>query len=50
SRLDRIYVQHSIFDSCRQWNIEKTAIKSDHSIVTVQVVCRTAEKPGERPL
>ncbi|KAJ7257192.1 hypothetical protein B0H12DRAFT_996342, partial [Mycena haematopus] len=46
SRLDRIYVQHKIFDTCRGWYIDQTALKTDHNLIGVQLVCRGNEKPG----
>ncbi|KAJ7687517.1 Endonuclease/exonuclease/phosphatase, partial [Mycena rosella] len=46
SRLDRIYVHHSIFDSCRGWRIDQTAVKTDHSLIAMQIVCREDQGPG----
>ncbi|KAJ7611279.1 hypothetical protein FB45DRAFT_760769, partial [Roridomyces roridus] len=46
SRLDRIYIQHKLANMCRGWRIEQTAIKTDHSLATVQLVCREDQKPG----
>ncbi|KAJ7144168.1 hypothetical protein C8R44DRAFT_602135, partial [Mycena epipterygia] len=46
SRIDRIYVHHDSFDICRGWKIDQTAVKTDHSLVAVQMVCRGDVKPG----
>ncbi|KAJ6448281.1 hypothetical protein DFH09DRAFT_845650, partial [Mycena vulgaris] len=46
SRMDRIYIKHSLFESCRNWNIEYTAMKSDHRLVGVQLACRPEVRPG----
>jgi exonuclease III len=46
SRLDRTYVKHSIFDTCRGWKIEQTAVRSDHALVAVQLISRAEQKPG----
>ncbi|KAJ7156685.1 hypothetical protein C8R46DRAFT_813198, partial [Mycena filopes] len=46
SRLDRIYVKHNIFDSCRGWNIDQTQVRSDHSLAAVQIVSRAEQTPG----
>ncbi|KAJ7167159.1 hypothetical protein C8R43DRAFT_984373 [Mycena crocata] len=41
SRLDRIYVEHTLFDACRGWRIDQTQVRSDHALVAVQLVCRS---------
>ncbi|KAJ6548521.1 Endonuclease/exonuclease/phosphatase [Mycena capillaripes] len=46
SRLDRIYVDRDHFDLCRGWRIDHTAVKTDHLLVAMQMVCRSEEKPG----
>ncbi|KAJ7112306.1 hypothetical protein C8R44DRAFT_527331, partial [Mycena epipterygia] len=46
SRIDRIYVHHDSFDIFRGWKIDQTAVKTDHSLVAVQMVCRGDVKPG----
>ncbi|KAJ7435876.1 hypothetical protein FB451DRAFT_1062149, partial [Mycena latifolia] len=46
SRIDRIYVHHNIFDVCRGWKIDQTVVRSDHSLVAMQIVCRADHKPG----
>ncbi|KAJ6523759.1 Endonuclease/exonuclease/phosphatase, partial [Mycena capillaripes] len=47
SRLDRIYVKHSIFEACRGWRIDPTALRTDHALVAMQIVCRGEEKLGK---
>ncbi|KAJ7751801.1 hypothetical protein DFH07DRAFT_720723, partial [Mycena maculata] len=47
SRLDRIYVQHKLFDICRGWKIDQTVVRSDHSLVSMQMICRADQKPGK---
>ncbi|KAJ7181853.1 hypothetical protein C8R46DRAFT_827996, partial [Mycena filopes] len=46
SRLDRIYIKHNTFDSCRGWKIDQTQVRSDHSLATVQIVSRAEQTPG----
>ncbi|KAI9056760.1 DNase I-like protein, partial [Trametes sanguinea] len=43
SRLDRIYVSSDTFTRAREWKITPPAIKTDHSLVTVQL--SMAESP-----
>ncbi|KAJ7181898.1 hypothetical protein C8R46DRAFT_825060, partial [Mycena filopes] len=47
SRLDRIYVHHDDFHSCRGWKIDQTPVKTDHALVAIQMVCRADEIPGK---
>ncbi|KAF8175012.1 Endonuclease/exonuclease/phosphatase, partial [Mycena galopus ATCC 62051] len=46
SRIDRIYVTHTWMESCRNWSIEYTPIKSDHRLISVQLAYRSEIKPG----
>ncbi|TFK77823.1 hypothetical protein K466DRAFT_607651 [Polyporus arcularius HHB13444] len=51
SRLDRIYVTPDIFDSAREWNICEAGVRTDHSLVLVQLTPTNAPLVGEgRPL
>ncbi|OSC98506.1 DNase I-like protein [Trametes coccinea BRFM310] len=51
SRLDRIYVPESVFLRCREWEICTPAVKTDHSLVTVQVTTENAPTIGKgRPI
>ncbi|KAJ6527988.1 hypothetical protein DFH09DRAFT_1094618 [Mycena vulgaris] len=46
SRIDRVYVHHNSYDLCRGWRIDQTAVKTDHSLIATQIVCRENVKPG----
>ncbi|KAF5325465.1 hypothetical protein D9619_009740 [Psilocybe cf. subviscida] len=46
SRLDRIYVKHTHFETAREWKIEKCAITSDHDLVSAQIVNDEAPEIG----
>ncbi|KAJ6495371.1 hypothetical protein C8R45DRAFT_823986 [Mycena sanguinolenta] len=37
----------TLFDSCRGWRIENTAVRTDHSLVATQIVCRPDKKLGK---
>ncbi len=51
SRLDRIYVSPAIFDGAREWSICEAGIKTDHSLVLVQLTADNAPVIGPgRPL
>ncbi len=51
SRLDRIYVPPKIFDMARDWHICEAGVKTDHSLISVQLTSETAPVVGPgRPL
>ncbi len=51
SRLDRIYVTPAVFDNAREWRICEASVKTDHSIVSVQLTAENAPTVGPgRPL
>ncbi|KAI0743030.1 Endonuclease/exonuclease/phosphatase [Daedaleopsis nitida] len=51
SRLDRIYTKLSIFDQCREWRIHEGGVRSDHSMVSVEVTRRDSPVLGKgRPV
>ncbi|KAH9858141.1 Endonuclease/exonuclease/phosphatase [Lenzites betulinus] len=47
SRLDRIYCTRELFPHCREWQIVTPAVKTDHSMVTVQVTMMNAPTVGK---
>ncbi|KAI0323401.1 DNase I-like protein [Cubamyces sp. BRFM 1775] len=42
SRLDRIYVSRDTFSRSREWEIKTVGVKTDHSLVSVQVTMENA--------
>ena len=46
SRLDRIYVTKSCFESARDWEINVPGVKTDHNLVSVQLTSETAPTVG----
>ncbi|KAI0703851.1 hypothetical protein C8T65DRAFT_741201 [Cerioporus squamosus] len=51
SRLDRIYVTPTIFDGAREWRVCKAGVKTDHSLILVQLTSENAPIVGSgRPL
>ncbi len=51
SRLDRIYVSPDVFDNAREWRIREAGVKTDHSLVSVQLTTANAPIIGPgRPL
>ncbi len=51
SRLDRIYVTPSVFDGAREWRVCEAGVRTDHSLVMVQLVSDKAPIVGAgRPL
>ncbi len=51
SRLDRIYTTPEIFGKAREWTICEAGVKTDHSLVKVQLTAANAPIVGEgRPL
>ncbi|KAI9056417.1 DNase I-like protein, partial [Trametes sanguinea] len=51
SRLDRIYVTEALFPRCREWEIRVPAVKTDHSLITVQITTENAPTTGKgRPI
>ncbi|EIW60975.1 DNase I-like protein, partial [Trametes versicolor FP-101664 SS1] len=47
SRLDRIYTTCEIFDRAREWNILTPGVKTDHSLVSVQLTMESAPIVGK---
>ncbi|OSC96248.1 DNase I-like protein, partial [Trametes coccinea BRFM310] len=47
SRLDRIYVSDETFERAREWQIRPPAIKTDHSLVSVQISMADAPAVGK---
>ncbi len=51
SRLDRIYMSHTEFDKAREWVICEAGVRTDHSLVMVQLTPDNAPLMGQgRPL
>ncbi len=51
SRLDRIYVTEDLFRTARAWRISEADVRTDHSMVTVDVVRERAPEMGRgRPV
>ncbi len=51
SRLDRIYVTPHIFDSAREWRYSEVGVRTDHSLVSVQLTPENSPIVGPgRPL
>ncbi len=51
SRLDRVYVTPALFDNAREWKICEAGVRTDHSLVLVQLTPENAPVVGEgRPL
>ncbi len=51
SRLDRIYVSPVVFDGAREWRICEAGVKTDHSLISVQLTAENAPTVGPgRPL
>ncbi len=46
SRLDRIYVSTATFDGAREWAICEAGIKTDHSLISVQLTTANAPVVG----
>ncbi len=46
SRLDRLYVTQAVFDWAREWNVHEPGIKTDHSLVSVQLTPKNAPVVG----
>ncbi len=46
SRLDRIYVTPGVFDSAREWKISESGVKTDHSLISVQLTEAQAPEIG----
>ncbi len=47
SRLDRMYVTPRIFDSAREWRICEAGVRTDHSLVLVQLTPENAPVVGQ---
>ncbi len=47
SRLDRIYVTPQLFDNAREWRICEAGVKTDHSLILVQLTPENAPVVGE---
>ncbi len=51
SRLDRIYVTMELFNNSREWRISEAGVKTDHSLVSVQLTSDKAPVVGPgRPI
>ncbi len=51
SRLDRIYVSPRVFEGAREWKICEAGVKTDHSLVSVQLTSASAPEVGPgRPI
>ncbi|KAI0746605.1 Endonuclease/exonuclease/phosphatase [Daedaleopsis nitida] len=51
SRLDRIYTTQEVFEHCCEWKIHEGGIRSDHSMVSVEVTRRDSPELGKgRPV
>ncbi len=51
SRLDRMYVAPTIFDGAREWRVCESGVKTDHSLVSVQLTAENTPVVGPgRPL
>ncbi|TFK80342.1 DNase I-like protein [Polyporus arcularius HHB13444] len=51
SRLDRIYVTIELFNNSREWRISEAGVKTDHSLVSVQLTSDQAPVVGPgRPI
>ncbi|KAI0737438.1 Endonuclease/exonuclease/phosphatase, partial [Daedaleopsis nitida] len=51
SRLDRVYVTRRILEDCREWKIHECGVKTDHSMVSVEITHREAPEIGKgRPV
>ncbi len=51
SRLDRFYASPAIFDCAREWRICEAGVKTDHSLILVQITSENAPIVGPgRPL
>ncbi len=51
SRLDRIYVTPEVFDNAREWTICEAGVRTDHSLIKVQITPKNAPIVGQgRPL
>ncbi len=46
SRLDRFYVTPSIFEGAREWRICEAGVKTDHSLISVQLIAENAPIVG----
>ncbi len=47
SRLDRIYVTPDTFDNAREWRICEAGVRTDHSLVSVQLTPKNSPVVGE---
>ncbi|TBU36624.1 hypothetical protein BD309DRAFT_995528 [Dichomitus squalens] len=51
SRLDRIYMMGSMFETAYEWEIQHPAIRTDHRLVSVKLTSETAPDTGKgRPV
>ncbi len=51
SRLDRIYITPAIFEGAREWRICESGVKTDHSLILVQLTSENAPIVGAgRPI
>ncbi|KAL1687725.1 Endonuclease/exonuclease/phosphatase, partial [Schizophyllum commune] len=47
ARLDRLYCNEKTFEKARQWQIQEPGVKTDHSLVLVQVTCEETPAVGK---
>jgi len=47
SRIDRIYINEDLFDSCGEWKIEPAPIPTDHDLVSARISTPTAPEIGK---
>ena len=46
SRIDRIYINKELFDSCGEWKIEPTPIPTDHDLISARISTPTSPEIG----
>ncbi|KAL1657548.1 Endonuclease/exonuclease/phosphatase [Schizophyllum commune] len=47
ARLDRIYCSDKIYEKARLWDIREAGVRTDHSLVSVQLTCEEAPAVGK---
>lgn len=51
ARLDRIYVKENTFRQARNWRIHEGLVRSDHNVVSMELMCNTGPEIGKgRPV
>ena len=46
SRIDRIYINEELFDSCGEWKIEPAPIPTDHDLISARISTPTSPEIG----